>query len=267
MTGIARIGKSLLRNPPRLHGRWLALCGIGLALAMQGCVQTTQGESGNVTVTTQGGNGVTNLTPTVQVFLVMTALAMGSAVLLLMTSFTRIVIVLSLLRTAIGVPQLPPAPIITGLSLVLTMFVMMPTWQAAYTNGVQPYMDGKIGEKQAYDGAVGPLRTFMFRQVREDDLALFVHMAQMERPKNENGIPTHVLVPAFALSELRIAFQMGALLFVPFLIVDLVVASVLMTLGMMMLPPTVVSLPFKLLLFVLVDGWTLVVMSLVNSYK
>ena len=257
------------RQGPRgaLAGRW-CLVALGTALvllAVTGCVGGEAASMPRVTVEL-GGEQSADLSPTVQVLLLLTGLALAPTALLMTTSFTRIVIVLSMLRSAIGVPQLPPGPLLLGLSLMLTVFIMRPTWEEAYRGGLGPYLAGELGQEEAFAAAQAPLRRFMFRQVRERDLALFVELARLERPRTEEDIPTYVLVPAFALSELRAAFQMGVLLFIPFLVIDLVVASVLMTLGMMMLPPTVVSLPFKLLLFVLVDGWTLVVGSLVRSF-
>jgi flagellar biosynthesis protein FliP len=203
---------------------------------------------------------------TLQILLLLTVLSIAPAILILMTSFTRIMIVLSFVRNALGTQMLPPNQIIIGLALFLTFFVMAPTWNEVNTQALQPYMKSQITQAEALDKAELPLRDFMFKQTREKDLELFVGLAKMERPKTYSDIPTYVLIPAFVISELKTAFQMGFAIFIPFMIIDMIVASVLMSMGMMMLPPMMVSLPFKLLLFVLVDGWYLVVQSLVVSF-
>ena len=206
--------------------------------------------------------------PTVvlQIFLLMTVLSLAPAILIMVTSFTRIVIVLSLLRRALGTMQMPPNQVMIGLALFLTFFVMTPVWQKINQNALQPYLDKKIGNQEALQNATEPLKEFMFRQTREKDLALFVDIAKLERPNNIKDIPTSVLIPSFIISEVKTAFQIGLLLYVPFLIIDMVVASVLLSMGMMMLPPIMVSLPFKLMLFVLADGWYLLVGSLVKGF-
>ncbi len=206
--------------------------------------------------------------PTVvlQIFLLMTVLSLAPAILIMVTSFTRIVIVLSLLRRALGTMQMPPNQVMIGLALFLTFFVMAPVWHKINQNALQPYLDKKIGNQKALENAAAPLREFMFRQTREKDLALFVDIAKLQRPQNVDDIPTTVLIPSFIISEVKTAFQIGFLLYVPFLIIDMVVASVLLSMGMMMLPPIMVSLPFKLMLFVLADGWYLLVGSLVKGF-
>jgi flagellar biosynthesis protein FliP len=205
-------------------------------------------------------------TVVLQIFLLMTVLSLAPAILIMVTSFTRIVIVLSLLRRALGTMQLPSNQIVIGLALFLTVFIMAPVWQKIHQSALQPYLDKKISTQQALDNAVSPLREFMFKQTREKDLALFVDVAKLKRPQNPEEIPTSVLIPSFIISEVKTAFEIGLLLYVPFLIVDMVVAAVLLSMGMMMLPPVMVSLPFKLLLFVLADGWYLLVGSLVKSF-
>lgn len=201
-----------------------------------------------------------------QIFLLMTVLSLAPAILIMVTSFTRIVIVLSLLRRALGTMQMPPNQVMVGLALFLTFFVMAPIWHKINQSALQPYLEKKIGNEQALQNAVTPLREFMFKQTREKDLALFVNIAKLARPKNIADIPTTVLIPSFIISEAKTAFQIGLLLYVPFLIIDMVVASVLLSMGMMMLPPIMVSLPFKLMLFVLADGWYLLVGSLVKGF-
>jgi len=206
--------------------------------------------------------------PTVvmQIFLLMTVLSLAPAILIMVTSFTRIVIVLSLMRRALGTMQMPPNQIVIGLALFLTVFIMAPVWQKINQSALEPYLNKKITNQEALQNAAAPLRDFMFKQTREKDLALFVDIAKLKRPKNAAEIPTTVLIPSFIISEVKTAFEIGLLLYVPFLIIDMVVASVLLSMGMMMLPPIMVSLPFKLMLFVLADGWYLLVGSLVKGF-
>jgi flagellar biosynthetic protein FliP len=201
-----------------------------------------------------------------QIFLLMTILSLAPAILIMLTSFTRVVIVLSLLRRALGTMQMPPNQVMVGLALFLTFFIMTPVWQQINQTALQPYLENQIDQQQALQKAAEPLRGFMFKQTREKDLALFVDIAKIERPKDVNDIPISVLIPSFIISEVKTAFQIGLLLYVPFLIIDMVVASVLLSMGMMMLPPIMISLPFKLMLFVLADGWNLLIGSLVRSF-
>jgi len=202
----------------------------------------------------------------VQLVLLMTVLTLSPSILIMMTSFTRIVVVLSFLRTALGTQQTPPNQVLISLALFLTMFIMMPTFQATYNEALQPLIDGTIDETQAFNRAIVPFENFMMTHVREQDLALFVDMAGLTDAEVTQNMPMRVLIPAFMISELRRAFEIGFLLFVPFLIIDMVVASVLMSMGMMMLPPIMIALPFKIIFFVLVDGWYMIVGSLVRSY-
>jgi flagellar biosynthetic protein FliP len=203
----------------------------------------------------------------VQLIGLMTVLSLAPSIVIMTTSFTRIVVVLSLLRTALGLQQSPPNSVIISLSIFLTAIVMGPTLQKSYDDGIKPLMDQQIELPQAFDAAGGPLKTFMLSQVDREDLALFITLSKIPRPATAQDIPIRVVTPAFMISELKRAFEIGFLLFVPFLVIDLVVASVLMSMGMMMLPPVVVSLPFKLIFFVLVDGWRLVAGSLVQSFQ
>ena len=202
----------------------------------------------------------------VKIILMLTVLSLAPAILIMMTSFTRIIIVLSFLRQAMGIQQMPPNQLLVGLSLFLTFFIMGPAFTEINANGIQPYMAGKINQEQAVDASLAPLRKFMFTQTRPADLSLFVRLAKIEKPKNLSEVPTMVLIPSFIISELKTAFQIGFIIFLPFLIIDMVAASVLMAMGMMMLPPVVISLPFKIMLFVLVDGWALLVGSMVQSF-
>ena len=201
-----------------------------------------------------------------QIMLLLTVLSLAPAVLVMVTAFTRIVIVLSFVRSALAVPQLPPNQVLIGMSLFLTFFVMAPTWTRINEQALQPYLNGEIDQQVAYERGIEPVREFLFRQTRERDLALFVELAKLPRPKSQEDIPTYALIPAFIISELKTAFQMGVVIFVPFLVIDMVVSSALMSMGMMMLPPSIISLPFKLLLFVMVDGWHLIVRSLMVSF-
>jgi len=201
-----------------------------------------------------------------QIVFLLTVLTLAPAILILTTSFTRLAVVFSFLRQAVGTQQTPSNQIIAGLALFLTFFIMMPIWQKINNNALQPYLHEEISQEIALKAAINPIRNFMFKQTREKDLALFIKMAKINKPKNKDEIPTTVLIPAFVISELKTAFIIGFLLFVPFLIIDMVVASVLLSMGMMMLPPIMVSLPFKLMLFVLVDGWNIIVGSLVKSF-
>jgi len=203
---------------------------------------------------------------TLQILFLMTVLSLAPAILILTTAFTRIIVVFSFLKQAMGTQQVPPPQVLVGLAMFMTFFVMAPTWTRVNDEALQPYLNGKMTMQQAYDRGVVPVREFMFRQTREEDLALFVKMAGIGKPASREDVPTYALVPAFAISELRIGFQIGFILFVPFLVIDLVVSSVLMSMGMMMLPPVLISLPFKILLFILVDGWHLVVGSVLNSF-
>jgi flagellar biosynthetic protein FliP len=202
----------------------------------------------------------------IKLILMMTVLTLAPAILIMMTGFTRIIIVLSFLRQAMGVQQMPPNQLLVGLALFVTFFVMQPAFNEMNTKGIQPYINGKISQEVAIENTLSPLRKFMFGQTRESDLALFVKLSKMERPKTRAEVPTMVLIPAFAVSELKTAFQIGFIIFLPFLVIDIVASSVLMAMGMMMLPPVVISLPFKIMLFVLVDGWGLLIGSMVKSF-
>ncbi len=203
----------------------------------------------------------------IQLLLLITVLTVAPAIIIMMTSFTRLIVVLGILRTAIGLQQSPPNQIIVGLSMFLTVFIMYPVIDTVNKDALRPYLAGDISQEVAMDKAAAPMKRFMLAQTREKDLMLFMDLARLERIDGAEAAPLHVLVPAFVISELRIAFQIGFMLFLPFLVVDLIVATVLMSMGMMMLPPVMISLPVKLLLFVLTDGWFLIVSSLVRGYN
>lgn len=245
----------------RSPGALIPALALGLALA---CVGSSPASAQSFTLDLGPGGGVTERA--LQLVALVTVLALAPSILVMITAFTRIVVVLSLLRSAIGTQTAPPNAVIVSLALFLTAFVMTPTLREAYTAGVEPLLAGQIQQQEAFTRAIAPFRTFMLRHAREKDLELFVNLSGQARPATPDQVELQVLVPAFMISELRRAFEIGFLLFVPFLIIDLVVASILMSVGMMMLPPVTVSLPFKLIFFVLVDGWSLVSGSLVQSY-
>jgi flagellar biosynthetic protein FliP len=204
---------------------------------------------------------------TVELLLMLTVLSLAPSILIMMTSFTRIIVVLSFLRQAMGTAQVPPNQVMIGLSLFLPFFIMAPVYKTMDDTAITPYLEKKMAPDVALTEAMKPVRNFMMKQVRKKDLALFMKIGHLpEKVKSPDDIPTYVLIPAFVISELSTAFEMGFMIYLPFLILDMVVSSVLMSMGMMMLPPTVVSMPFKILLFVLVDGWSLVVGSLVQSF-
>jgi flagellar biosynthesis protein FliP len=203
----------------------------------------------------------------IQILLMLGGITLVPALLFTVTGFSRILIVLGFIRTGLGTPTAPPNQVLVGIALFMTLFVMQPTIAEVKKEAWEPLQKGRISQVQALERAQGPMREFMFRQTREKDIALFAGMAELERPKTRADIPTYVLVPAFIISELKTAFQIGFLIFLPFLVIDLVVASTLMSMGMVMLPPVFISLPFKILLFVLVDGWNLITRSLVESFN
>jgi flagellar biosynthetic protein FliP len=249
------------RGLPRLAA------GIGLAVSLWVIGSQAWAQAAMPAVTSAPGPGGTQTySLTLQTFLLLTAITFLPAAVLMMTSFTRIVIVLSLLRQALGTIQTPPNQVIVGLSLFLTLFVMAPVFDRIYEDAYRPLSQDRIGVEEALARGAVPLKSFMLRQTRESDLALFVKIAAAPQPKSAEEIPLRILVPAYVISELKTAFQIGFVVFIPFLIIDMVVASVLMSMGMMMLSPVIISLPFKLMLFVLVDGWNLLIASLVRSF-
>ncbi|MFJ7824941.1 flagellar biosynthetic protein FliP [Psychrobacillus sp. OK028] len=207
-----------------------------------------------------------NLSTSIKLMLLLTVLSLAPSILILMTSFARIVIILSFVRTALATNQMPPNQVIVGLALFLTFFIMAPTLQQVNEQALTPLFDEDITLEQAYENASGPFKEFMSKHTRQKDLELFLRYSEAERPETLEDIPLTVMVPAFALSEIKTAFQIGFMIFIPFLVIDMIVASVLMSMGMMMLPPVMISLPFKILLFVLVDGWYLVMKSILQSF-
>ena len=212
------------------------------------------------------GDGEGGVSTSLQLLALLTVLSLAPSILIMMTSFTRIIIVLGFVRNALGTPQMPPNQVLVGLSLFLTMFVMAPTFTQINDEAIQPLINEEITETQALRAAEQPIRDFMFEQVDQDDLEMFIELADEERPATRADVPTRILIPAFVLSELQTAFEIGFLIFIPFLIIDMVIASTVMSMGMVMLPPVVISLPFKILLFVLVDGWSLISESRVQGF-
>jgi flagellar biosynthetic protein FliP len=204
---------------------------------------------------------------TLQVLAVLTIATIAPAILLMTTSFVRIVVVIGFLRHAMATQTVPPTQVVIGLAMFLTFYIMAPYWSVANEQGIQPYLNGQISQEEAIDNTLAPIREFMFRQTREADLALFVNLADAERPETQEDVSTFVLMPAFMISELKTAFQIGFMIYVPFIVIDMIVATTLMSMGMMMLPPVMISLPFKILLFVMIDGWHLLINSLITSFR
>ncbi len=237
-----------------------------IKVLLWGIILTTGAFAESITLD-MGNSGGSFSGRLIQMFLVFTVLSVAPSLVIMVTSFTRMVVVLSFLRNSIGLQQSPPNMVIVSLAMFLTLFVMGPTFEKAYDNGVAPLIAEKIKEEEALIKAVEPFREFMLKNVREQDLGLFMDLAKVEKLEKPTDTPLKILVPAFMISELKRAFEIGFLIFIPFLIIDLVVAAVLMAMGMMMLPPVTISLPFKIIFFVLIDGWHLLSGSLVNSFS
>ncbi|MFW6007223.1 MAG: flagellar type III secretion system pore protein FliP [Bacillota bacterium] len=211
-------------------------------------------------------NQADNLVLSLRILLLLTVLTLTPAIIVMLTSFTRIIIVFSIVKRALAIRNMPPAQVLIGLALFLTVFIMSPVWQDINNNALQPYLEEEITYEEAYNRAENPLRDFMFQQTGEKSLALFVNLSDIERPENKQDIPTYILIPAFVVNEIEIAFKIGFMIYIPFLMIDMIVASILMSMGMLMLPPVIISLPFKILLFVLVDGWYLMIESLIKTF-
>jgi flagellar biosynthetic protein FliP len=240
-------------------------CAVSLVLAVPAVAQNMP--IPNVSLNFgDGSNDPGKVAVVMQLLLLLTVLSLAPAVLMMLTSFTRIVVVLSILRHALGTQQMPANQIIIGLALFLTFFIMTPVWQKVNSDAIQPYMNEEISTQQAFDKATEPIRDFMLKQTRDKDLGLFIKISGGKKPDKPADVSLTALIPAFVISELNTAFQIGFLIYIPFLVIDMVVASILLSMGMMMLPPIMISLPFKLLLFVLVDGWFLIIGSLVQSF-
>ena len=208
-----------------------------------------------------------DVSTTLQIMAVLTLASLAPGILIMTTSFIRIIVVIGFLRNALATQNVPPNQVMISLALFLTFYLMAPYWSQANDNGLQPYLAGQISQEEAIDNVVEPMREFMFKQTRESDLALFVNLAEAERPTSQDDVSTFTLIPAFVISELKTGFQLGFMIYVPFIVIDMIVASTLMSMGMMMLPPVMISMPFKILLFVMVDGWHLLIRSLIISFK
>lgn len=253
---------------PRALAVALLIAGLGLlAPAAAEAAGTTGISLPKISVGVGEVKGPQELSSALQVMLLLTVLALAPSLVILLTSFSRIVIVLGLLRQALGTSQMPPNQVLIGLALFLTAFIMAPVAVEIRDKAYTPYMAKQISQDEAVERGLQPIRQFMFRQTREQDLALMVHLAKAPRPRDRADVATYILIPAFVISELKTGFQMGFVLFLPFIVIDFVVSSVLLSMGMLFLPPTMIALPFKLLLFVLADGWHLVVRSLVTSFQ
>ena len=248
--------------------RWLLLIIILISFttAMHAQQQQTPVTIPTVTVGVDQSDSPQDLYVTLQILLLVTILSLAPGILIMMTSFTRLIIVFHFLRQAVGTQQVPPNQVMIALALFLTFFIMQPTFSKVNDDALKPYLDNQITQQEAFENALQPIRTFMLNHTTEDDLALFMKMSGDVKPATAADVSTLTLIPAFALSELRMAFQIGFMLFLPFLIIDIIVASILMSMGMFMLPPMMISLPFKILLFVLVDGWYLIISSMVESF-
>ncbi|MFW5984684.1 MAG: flagellar type III secretion system pore protein FliP [Halanaerobiaceae bacterium] len=207
-----------------------------------------------------------DLVMSLRILLLLTVLALAPSILILVTSFTRIIIVFSIIKRALGLQNMPPNQVLIGLAIFLTVFIMSPVWQEINENALQPYMEEEISTEQAYENSVQPLREFMLAQTDDKSMSLFVNLSDMEQPETEDDLPTHILIPSFVMHELKLAFQIGFIIYIPFLMIDMIVASILMSMGMLMLPPVIISLPFKVLMFVLVDGWYLLIESLISTF-
>jgi len=220
----------------------------------------------NINIGLQNANTPQDFTNGLQILIWLTILTLAPSILIMTTCFVRLVVVLALTRQALGAGTLPPNQVITSLALILTFFIMAPTFNEINEKALQPYMNNQITQQVALDRGIEPIRKFMFKQTHEKELALFVRMAKIEKPKTKDDVPTYVLLPSFIMSELKTAFTIGFVVYLPFLVIDIVVSSVLVSMGMMFLPPTMIALPFKLIMFVMVDGWYLIVKSLVESF-
>ena len=221
----------------------------------------------NVNISVGNSDNPQDVAVTLQIMAMLTILSLAPAILIMTTSFVRIVVVIGFLRNALSTQNVPPNQVVIALSIFMTFYIMSPYWSEANEYGLQPYLAGTISQEEALQNVVTPVREFMFKQTRESDLALFVNLSDAPRPESQEDVSTFTLIPAFIISELKTAFQIGFMIYIPFIVIDMIVASTLMSMGMMMLPPVMISLPFKILLFVMVDGWHLLIRSLITSFK
>ena len=239
---------------------------VGILFALTGFVEAAPAlPSLNVQVGT--ANTPQEISTTLQVAALLTIVTIVPGILIMTTSFVRIVVIIGFLRNAMATQNVPPNQDILGLAMFMTFYIMAPYWSQANENGIQPYLNGQISQEEALTNTLEPIREFMFRQTRESDLALFVNLSDAERPESQEDVSTFVLIPAFMISELKTGFQIGFMIYVPFIVIDMIVATTLMSMGMMMLPPVMISLPFKILLFVMIDGWHLLINSIIVSFR
>ncbi len=244
--------------------RFFLMCAVGVLL--MNCAEAAPIiPSVNVEVGT--AENPEQVASTLQVIAVLTLATIAPGILMMTTSFVRIVVIIGFLRNALATQNVPPNQVIVSLAMFLTFYIMAPYWSQANDNGLQPYLAGQISQEEAITNVLEPMREFMFRQTRESDLALFVNLSEAERPNSQEDVSTFTLIPAFIISELKTAFQIGFMLYVPFIVIDMIVATTLMSMGMMMLPPVMISLPFKILLFVMIDGWHLLIQSIIVSFR
>lgn len=256
-----------MRSVPPFTGCRVSLCWTLLVAALCLLMPAVASAAGPSVSIDLGSDSPKQTAVVIQILILLTVLSLAPALFIMVTSFTRIVIVLSFLRQALGTQSVPPNQVLLSLALFLTMFIMAPVGQQVYGDALQPLLAEQLSYEDAWKKGIEPVRGFMLRQMRDKDLELFITLSKIPKPETVGDVPTYVIIPAFILSELRISFQIGFLIYIPFLIVDMVVASILMSMGMMLLPPAVISLPFKLILFVLADGWYLVVGSMVRSFQ
>ena len=251
-----------------LNKRW-TLFFIGVLLSFFVCPELASAAPliPNVNIDVGASNNPKDVAVTLQIMAALTIMSLAPSILIMTTAFVRIVVVIGFLRNAMSTQNVPPNQVVVALALFLTFYIMSPYWSEANTHGIQPYLAGQITQEEALKNTVDPLREFMFKQTRESDLALFVNLSQAERPNSPEDVSTFTLMPAYVISELKTAFQLGFMIYIPFIVIDMIVASTLMSMGMMMLPPVMISLPFKILLFVMVDGWHLLIKSLILSFR
>jgi len=239
----------------------------GVILMLGACGEASAAPLPNVNIGIGSSDNPQDVAVTLQVMAILTIISLAPAILMMTTSFVRIVVIIGFLRNALSTQNVPPNQVVIALSLFLTFYIMAPYWGEANEQGLQPYLAGRITQEEALTNVAEPLRAFMFKQTREADLALFVNLSDAPRPDSQEDVSTFTLIPAFIISELKTAFQMGFMIYIPFIVIDMIVASTLMSMGMMMLPPVMISLPFKILLFVMVDGWHILIQSLIMSFK
>jgi len=251
-----------------LNKRWtLIITGVLLSFFLCPELSSAAPLIPNVNIDVGTSNNPKDVVVTLQIMAALTLLSLAPSILIMTTAFIRIVVVIGFLRNAMSTQNVPPNQVVVALALFLTFYIMSPYWTEANNNGIQPYLAGQITQEEAIKNTVEPMREFMFKQTRESDLALFVNLSQDERPNSQEDVSTFTLMPAYVISELKTAFQLGFMIYIPFIVIDMIVASTLMSMGMMMLPPVMISLPFKILLFVMVDGWHLLIKSLILSFR